>query len=217
LNKEDRAMPLPNRVAPDGSIMATAARGTMYGNRGGCFHRDDKTLKARQWTNPHWLCCVLQFKNRRRTLMQPGKFTELFFLDEATAFAAGHRPCFECRRADALRFQALWAQTHGLTEPPKVAAMDEVLQAERLDTAGRKRVSSRPWPQVPDGAVVREAGIAKLVWARRLYPWSFEGYGATEALPRAGEAIMLTPPSTAAVLAAGYRPQVHPSATISTS
>lgn len=97
-------MPLPNRVDPFGKIHAVGARGTLMGNRGGCFHRDDKTLKPTHWASRQWIVCELEFKGRRRTLMSPGRYTELFFLDEATALAGGHRPCFECRRERATAF-----------------------------------------------------------------------------------------------------------------
>ena len=103
-------MPLRNRVTPEGEIIATAYRGLLMGNRGGAFHLPDQTLGPRRWATTQWIACVLQFKGRHRQVMQPNRYTELFFLDEATALAAGHRPCFECRRADADRFAELWAQ-----------------------------------------------------------------------------------------------------------
>ena len=104
----DPAMPLQNRVTPEGDIIATPARGTMMGNRGGAFHTPEQTLGPRRWRTKAWICCVLEFKGRHRAVMQPNRYTELFFLDEATALAAGHRPCFECRRRDALRFAEAW-------------------------------------------------------------------------------------------------------------
>src|SRR6266511_2726230 len=102
-------MPLQNRVDPFGSLIATPARGAWFGNRGGRFHRDDRTLGGRQWASRQWICCALSFKARRHQVWGPG-FTDLFFLDEVTAFAAGHRPCFECRRKDAVAFAAAWAK-----------------------------------------------------------------------------------------------------------
>ena len=98
----DPAMPLQNRVTPTGEIIATTARGTMMGNRGGAFHTAAQTLTHRRWKTKAWICCVIEFKGRHRVVMSPNRYTELFFLDEATALAAGHRPCFECRRADAV-------------------------------------------------------------------------------------------------------------------
>ena len=115
-------MPLQNRVTPFGAIVATPERGTMVGNRG-VLHDDERRL-VRPWRLRRWICCVLEFKGIRRTVMSPRRWTELFFLDEATAFAAGHRPCFECRRASALAYQAAWARAFGLRELPKADAMD---------------------------------------------------------------------------------------------
>ncbi len=148
-------MPLQNRVSPEGEIVAVAARGTVYGNRGGCFHRDDKTLQARAWASRQWICCVLEFKNRRRPLMRPGLFTELFFLDEATALAAGHRPCFECRRDAAERFARLWPGEKRADGRAAAPAMDRVLHAERLDAAGGKRIWRARLGDLPSGVFVR--------------------------------------------------------------
>ena len=122
--------PLQNRVTPFGEIAAVTARGTMMGNRGGCFHDDAQQLRRRRWASRRWICCVLSFKERHREVMMPRRYTELFFLDEATAFAAGHRPCAECRRADYNAFQKAW-QRAGLPSEAKADAMDLVLHAER--------------------------------------------------------------------------------------
>ncbi|MET0192678.1 MAG: hypothetical protein ABW200_04810, partial [Hyphomicrobiaceae bacterium] len=120
-------MPLQNRVTPAGEIIATPHRGLMMGNRGGCFHRPDQTLKARRWATRQWIACLLDFKGRRRQLMQPNRYTELFFLDEATALAAGHRPCFECRRASATCFAELWSKVQRLPKPSRATDMDTIL------------------------------------------------------------------------------------------
>lgn len=201
-------MPLQNRVDPFGDLIATSARGTMYGNRGGKFHRDDQTLGARRWASRQWICCVLSFKGRRRKVWGPG-YTALFFLDEVTALAAGHRPCFECRRTDAKSFAEKWAQTKG-SDFPYVDEMDRVLQAERLD--GRaKRTHEMPLESLPDGAFVARDGIAYAVRGAHLLRWSDRGYAETIARPL-GRASVLTPPSIVAVLRADYRPQWHPSA-----
>src|SRR5262249_48070514 len=109
-------MPLQNRVTPEGDIIATPHRGLMMGNRGGVVHLPDPTPGTRRWASRQWIACVLQFKGRQREVMQPNGYTELFFLDEATALAAGHRPCFECRRGEAEHFAELWAMTQGRTE-----------------------------------------------------------------------------------------------------
>src|SRR6516162_10918638 len=125
-------MPLQNRVDPFGELLAVPARGTLFGNRGGRFHTDAKTLTARRWVSRRWICCVLDFKGRRRDVW--GRFyTELFFLDEPTALAAGHRPCFECRRKDAEAFAAMWRKAKRLPARPYADEMDVVLHHERLD------------------------------------------------------------------------------------
>jgi hypothetical protein len=201
-------MPLQNRVTPFGELIATPARGLFLGNRGGRFHRDDRTLGRRRWASPQWICCVLRFKNRHRKVWRDG-YTELFFLDEVTALAAGHRPCFECRRADAKYFAEKWAQAKGGVVP-RAPAMDLVLQSERLD--GRaKRTHQRVFEDLPDGTFVALNDIACAVRGSHLLRWSENGYTEKTARPR-GLADVLTPPSIVGVLTAGYSPQWHPSA-----
>ena len=180
----------------------------MFGNRGGKFHRDDRTLGARRWASRQWICCVLSFKGRQRDVW--GRYyTELFFLDEVTALAAGHRPCFECRRAAANSFAEKWAQQKG-SDFPYVDEMDRVLQAERVN--GRtKRTHAMMFGTLPEGAVVAVDDVPHAVRGSRLLRWSDAGYSEKIARPR-GTATVLTPPSIVAVLAAGYRPQWHPSA-----
>lgn len=205
-------MPLRNRVSPEGFIEAVAERGTMYGNRGGCFHRADQTLMPRQFATKQWICCVLQFKGRRRRLMQPGRFTELFFLDEATAWAAGHRPCFECRRDDAVRFAETWNRIDGATGRAAAPTMDAQLHGERIDGQGRKVSFRAPFRDAPDGALVRMRGAPGLVMDGRWLSWSFGGYGAAREVP-AGEIVdVLTPRRMIALMRAGLRPAVHASA-----
>ena len=200
-------MPLQNRVNPFGELIAVPARGTMYGNRGGRFHRDDQTLGKRRWASRQWICCVLRFKNRHNKVWTR-RYTDLFFLDEVTALAAGHRPCFECRRADANAFAEKWAQTRG-SDLPYVEEMDRTLQAERLD--GRaKRTHKMRLDDLPDGAMVARDDTAYAVRGSHLLRWSASGYG--ERIARVqGMADLLTPPSIVGVLAAGYKPQWHPS------
>lgn len=205
-------MPLQNRVTPDGDIVAVAARGLMMGNRGGCFHTPDGHLRRRRWASKQWICCVLSFKGRRRRLMQPGLYTELFFLDEATAMAAGHRPCFECRRQDSLRFARLWAGGESPETRARAPAMDGVLHAQRVDAAGQKITHAAAWSTLPDGTVVRLQEGPHLVLASRLLAWTADGYGIARARPRKGVASILTPPAMVAVMAAGYRPGLHPTA-----
>jgi hypothetical protein len=202
-------MPLQNRVGPDGEIEAVAARGTMMGNRGGCIHTDDRRLKTRHWANDRWICCRLTFKERRRVVMSPGRYTELFFLDEATALAAGHRPCFECRRADAEHFRSLWPSPQLRSAPE----MDVVLHTERLTPASTKKTWTCRQEQLPAGTMIRDdAGLCLLTGNGLMLTWSHQGY--SNARPVQGEttAEVLTPPSIVAILLAGYRPMLHPTA-----
>jgi hypothetical protein len=204
-------MPLQNRVTPFGELIAVPARGTLFGNRGGRFHTDAKTLAARRWASRQWICCVLDFKGRQRDVW--GRFyTELFFLDEPTALAAGHRPCFECRRKDAEAFAEHWRAAHRLHRRPCAFEMDEVLHSERLQ--GRsKRLHRRNIDGLPDGAFVAHSGDAFAVRGDRILHWTLQGYDAEKPRPRGDMVDVLTPPAILAVLAAGYKPRWHPSAT----
>jgi hypothetical protein len=197
-------MPLQNRVAPFGELFANSARGLMMGNRGGKFHRDDRTLGQRRWASRQWICCVLSFKGRQRDVW--GRYyTELFFLDEVTALAAGHRPCFECRRRDALAFASKFP---GKRKAPE---MDIVLHRERLDGKS-KRLYQRNIDDLPDGAMMVWNGAAFAVRGRQLLRWTAMGYLKPQPRPRAVEVDVLTPPSILKVLAKGYVPLWHPSA-----
>jgi hypothetical protein len=204
-------MPLQNRVTPFGELIAVPARGTLFGNRGGRFHTDAKTLTARRWASRQWICCVLDFKGRQRDVW--GRFyTELFFLDEPTALAAGHRPCFECRRKEAEAFAEHWRAAHRLRRRPYAIEMDEVLHGERL--RGRtKRLHRRNIDALPDGAFVALAGDAFALRGDRILRWTPQGYDAQKPRPRRGRVDVLTPPAIVAVLAAGYDPRWHTSAT----
>ena len=164
----NRRLPLPNRVDPFGNLFTTPARGTLLGNRGGRFHGDGRKLTGRRWASKQWICCVLEFKNRHREVWGEG-YTELFFLDEVTGFAAGHRPCFECRRKDAERFALLFQrQRNSAASAP---AMDKVLHAERLDGKA-KRVHFRALDALPDGAMIARDGLAFAVRGKHLLPWT---------------------------------------------
>src|SRR5262245_56326548 len=157
-------MPLQNRVDPFGELIATSARGTRFGNRGGRFHRDDRTLGTSRWAGHAWICCRLAFKGRHREVWGTG-YTELFFLDEVTALAAGHRPCFECRRNDAVAFAQAWARTRSMAWTTASAPadhvnrrmrapdMDRVLQRERLDGRAKRR-HLLAFDDLPDAAFV---------------------------------------------------------------
>ena len=204
-------MPLQNRVTPEGEIIATPARGTMMGNRGGCLHRPDKTLTGRRWVSRQWICCELAFNGRHRELMAERRYTELFFLDEATALAAGHRPCFECRRADAIAFASLWAKAEGVEERPKADRMDRVLHAERLNPDGGKRTFRAALGDLPSGCLVRIAGRPHLLNERQLHAWTPQGYNRAEPAAPAQIVDVLTPPAIVALLQIGLKPRLHPS------
>ena len=202
-------MPLQNRVTPFGDIIATAHRGMFTGNRGIIHDPATKTL-TRRWASPAWLTCVCEFRGRRRVVMGGRSWTELFFLDEATAFAAGHRPCFFCRRDDANRFRAAWQAGNGVTDI-LAREIDAVLHGERLQ--GRaKRLHPLPMPleRLPDGAMVQQANQSYLIAQGRALLWSPAGYRAASKTLR--EVMLLTPPSTLRTLRSGYRPVLHPSA-----
>jgi hypothetical protein len=203
-------MALQNRVDPFGDLFADASRGTLFGNRGGRFHRDDRTLGGRRWASRQWICCVLEFKNRQRDVW--GRYyTELFFLDEVTALAAGHRPCFECRRRDAEAFAEYWRRSFELSERPRAGEMDQILHAERLD--GRaKRIHRRTIDGLPDSAIIALEEGAFAVKDSSLLQWTPSGYGTRQRRPDGIIVEVLTPRSTLAVLTAGYRPQWHASA-----
>jgi len=203
-------MPLQNRVDPFGELVATPARGLLFGNRGGRIHTDEKTLTTRRWASRQWICCVLKFKNRQRDVW--GRYyTELFFLDEPTALAAGHRPCFECRRKEAEEFAEKWRRTFKLRLRPHAPKMDERLHAERLD--GRaKRLHRRKLDDLPDGAFVALEEGAFAVRGNSLLRWTPQGYDARKRRPRGVTVDVLTPPAVLGVLKAGYAPRWHPSA-----
>jgi hypothetical protein len=203
-------MPLQNRVTPTGDIVADPNRGIFTGNRGIIHDPATKTLLNKRWSSPAWITCVCEFRGWRRTVMGGRSWTELFFLDEATAFAAGHRPCFFCRRDDAKRFRSCWLQGNGVKEI-LARDMDKVLHGERLDGA-KKRLHPLPVPlrDLPDGAMVQAGAESFLVLQGRALQWSMAGYRAIEG--EIGDAMLLTPPSTLRAISAGYRPVLHGSA-----
>ena len=210
-------MPLQNRVDPFGAVHAVAARGLFTGNRGIIHDPERRTLLARRWTNRAWIICRCDWKGRRRTVMGrngpkggPG-WTELFFLDEATALAAGHRPCFACRREAARRFADAFADAFGIAAP-KAGEIDRRLHRERWAVAGPPAaLAKEALPALPDGAMVAEGTAAFAVRGGALWPWRFEGYGAPKPIIDAGpgEWRLITPATTVAILAAGYRPVWH--------
>jgi hypothetical protein len=203
-------MRLQNRVDPFGELFADPARGTFMGNRGGRFHTPARTLTARRWASRQWICCVLTFKERHRDVW--GRFyTELFFLDEPTALAAGHRPCFECRRQEADTFAEFWRIAHRLRRRPRAAEMDQVLHRERLQGRAKRR-HRRSIDGLPDGVVVALDGTAFALRGDALLRWTPQGYDGRMPRPRRVIVEVLTPPAIVAVLSAGYRPRWHASA-----
>jgi hypothetical protein len=198
-------MPERNRVDPLGRLIRTPARGAWMGNRG-CLH-DDAGAIVRESSSASWLCCRLDFKGRKRAIKPPGRYTALFFLDEATALAAGHRPCFECRRGDALAFAAAWGAANGAA---KAGEMDKRLSAERRGRRGARLVPLAR-THLPDGAMVMGIGADPedfyVVRGHRAWRWTPGGYEGS--LPLAGgAAVLVTPPSILAALRQGYRPQI---------
>ncbi|PTW47042.1 hypothetical protein [Rhodovulum kholense] len=196
--------PRQTRVTPLGEIVADPARGLFMGNRG-CLHDAEGRLGRARWRHKAWICCLLQFRDRHRAVMTPGRYTELFFLDEAVALAAGHRPCAECRRADFRRF----AQAFGVGT---ATALDAALHAARLCPSSRdQRRHTAPAAALPDGTFVLLEGTPHLILGAAALPWQASGYGAARPRP-GGEVTVLTPAPTVAALTAGYRPVLHPSA-----
>lgn len=203
-------MPLPNRIAPDGSLQASPARGLLMGNRGGRFHDPQtRALPRSIQASRQWICCTLSFKNRRREVWGRG-YTELFFCDEVTALAAGHRPCMECRRADALAYRAALVRGRGLRKTPLFPEIDRLLDEERRD--GRaKRLHRLPAETLPDGAMIADGDHCLALHAGAALLWSPDGYVGQQLRPT-GTVSVLTPPASLAALARGYRPLWHPSA-----
>lgn len=213
-----KTMPRQNRVDPFGRFLATPERGDFMGNRG-CLH-DEQQRIVRVSQVPRWLICVLSFRDRRRRLMLPGQYTHLFFLDEATALAAGHRPCFECRRVTAEEFRAAWLAGNrhlGLGPDTRLPVIDRVLHAERINREGRKMTYQAPFSDLPAGAMFElpdACGTAALFWNDRVFAWSPGGYQ-PHPMPETGRMVrVLTPASTVRALAAGYRPVIHVTAEV---
>jgi hypothetical protein len=195
-----------NRVTPFGEIVAIPQRGLFMGNRGS-IHRGRAIV--RPWQVRRWITCALEFRGWRAPRWEPGRWTPLFFFDEAVALAAGHRPCALCRRADFGAWMDAWESAFG--DRPRVDPMDRRLHAERVEGRAQRR-HGLPWRDLPAGAFVAIGELPALALHDRLVPWSAAGYGPAEERPVRGEARVLTPPSTVALLAHGYRPRLHPTA-----
>lgn len=209
-------MPKQNRITPFGEIIATLERGAFMGNRG-VLHDADGTIQ-RTWRLKRWILCVLEFRGRKRQVMTPGRYTELFFLDEATALAAGHRPCAECRHARFMDFCDAWRlgkPDDGKSQRPSATEIDDCLHGQRLASARSKRSVRVPLDELPDGAFVTVEAWGKqayLVKGKLLLAWSPGGYVECKQRPAAEEVLLLTPTSTMRAIRAGYAPEVHASA-----
>ncbi|MEO5321846.1 hypothetical protein PV773_00845 [Mesorhizobium sp. CC13] len=213
-------MPLQNRVDPAGEIHAHPARGMFTGNRGIIHDPETRTLLRRRWATKAWITCALHFKGVRRVPMgrnRPGGktgWTELFFLDEVTALAAGHRPCHYCRRDRAREFGAAFGRAFGV-DSPKVAEIDQRLHGERLASGGIPVTIERGGlALLPDGAMFSDGGSDYAIRQGQALRWSFSGYDARCGLGELADAKLsvVTPMATLAVLEQGYRPDWHPSA-----
>jgi len=208
-------MTLQNRVTPFGEIVTVAARGTLMGNRG-CLHDAERRIVTSS-ARVAWVTCRLEWKDIRRTIMAPGKYTELFFLDEATALAAGHRPCGDCRAERLVEFERAWAA--GVDGRPGevalVSRIDPIMKRDREERRGVQRRSVARAGDLPDGVMVQlpgEDGIARLKWRGQYLNCSPTGYGHPKAVEAKATVTVLTPACTVKVLAAGYVPEVHPTA-----
>ena len=203
-------MALQNRVTPWGEIVADPGRGMFLGNRG-CLCDEAGRLAKRRWRLKAWITCSLSYKGWWRPVMQPRVWTELFFLDEATALAAGHRPCALCRRADYERFVAAWQAGNRWPARPSAREIDATMHADRVRRDRSKVTHRATAASLPPGAMLRHAETAWLVRDGGMVAWSHTGYGPQRHLPQ-GEVTVLTPHTTVAALAAGYAPVLHPSA-----
>ena len=206
-------MPFQNRVDPYGQLRVVEARGALMGNRG-ILHNAEKQIIA-AWRSPRWISCTLDFKGRQREVFAPHRYSELFFLDEATSLAAGHRPCAECRRQRFKEFCAAWASGNpddAVSQPPRADKVDRVLHAERVRDDGGKKTYAAAVSTLPAGSFVEHEGRAYLAWAGKWRPWSFAGYGPAASLLPSVEVTVLTPKSIVQAIRAGFVPDVHESA-----
>jgi hypothetical protein len=200
---------LQNRVDPTGNIISTSARGAWMGNRGQLHDEHQQIL--RPFKLKAWLTCMLEYKGRYRKVMSPNRYTELFFLDEVTAFAAGHRPCFECRRKDYDRFKAYWVsgnRKHGFDLNTSINNIDKILHKERISSKGEKVTYKEKIKSLPEGTFVQIGDQPYLLAKARLHPWTVFGYEAPVPLPEAETVTVLTPRSIVNAFTAGYIPQM---------
>jgi hypothetical protein len=202
-------MALQNRVDPAGNIISTRARGEWLGNRG-VIHNEQKQI-VRPFKIKAWIICMLEFRGRHRNVMTPDRWTELFFLDEATAFSAGHRPCFQCRYADHQRFKAAWLKgnpEYGFDEKTSINEIDNILQKERIDK-GKKVTYEDNIGNLPDGTFVQLDGEPWLVYQNKTHRWTPFGYNDSKTIGAFDKVTVLTPRSIVDTFRQGYMPQVQ--------
>ncbi len=206
-------MPLQNRISPFSTLTATPERGTWTGNRG-VIHNADQEI-VRNHAVKYWITCELKYKNFQRKVMTPNRWTELFFLDEATAFAAGHRPCGFCRNSDFKRFKSLWllanGERYGLEKNAKIDAIDALIHQERIDENGFKKTFKANLTTLPSGTFItlNQSKKAYLWFQKNLYEWSFGGYTKNLEIVQNQEVEVLTPLSYVKTFKAGYIPEAH--------
>ncbi|MFT5111968.1 MAG: hypothetical protein ACI8P9_001291 [Parasphingorhabdus sp.] len=205
-------MPYQNRVDPWGNLVAVQARGAWHGNRG-ILHNDKQEIVA-PWRHKAWIICQLEFKGRQRKVFSPNTYSELFFLDEATAFSAGHRPCAECRRQRYNEFKVAWCDSnpeYGSRSMP-VSRIDQQLHKERAQRGGIKVSYQSEFQQLPDGVFLELNSTAVLIWKERIWQWTFQGYQLIDFHPKAADSVtVLTPASIVKLFRTGFTPQVHSS------
>lgn len=203
--------PLQNRVNPFGQLCAVEARGRWMGNRG--ILHDVRRRVTRPWQRKAWITCQTEYKGNKRPVFAPGKYSELFFLDEATAYAAGHRPCGMCRRDAQVEFLECWLRAnHDVSEARTIPEVDEHLHEERIGPEGDKRTFLAEIGSLPQGTFFELDGVPHLLWGGRAFAWSFEGYTPVEAAPpQTAQFPVLTPRSVVAALRHGLAVQVHES------
>ncbi len=207
-------MPLQNRVTPRGEIEVDPSRGDFMGNRG-ILHNTEKQLSHHRWTHSNWIICLTEFRGRHREVMSQRQYTELFFLDEAVAVAAGHRPCYECRRESYLSWIDAWRIAHSRDTPPRAQEIDRALHLERIERTSRRQKTWRcDLNCIPDGTFIVWEEVPHLVLGKGLLRWSHGGYTGSTRRTTALNVEVLTPPSAVQVLAAGFRPHLHQSTAI---
>jgi|HubBroStandDraft_6_1064221.scaffolds.fasta_scaffold278412_3 hypothetical protein len=199
-------VPLQNRVDPYGTIFRSPARGTFMGNRGGALHNDRQEV-VRPFKNQRWIACVLEFRGRHRSVMSPGRYTELFFLDEAVAFAAGHRPCAECRWERFNAFKHAWKSPDA-----SASEIDKELHQSRVEGRARKRTYQAALNALPNGTFAEIDGSAHLVWDDSILLWAPERYTAKQPRPAHLTVTVLTPEPIVRCFRQGYEPEMHDSA-----